>query len=187
MAFSNWKTVRCDELYKDCPIQMYILVFLADPYKFVDFGVLLGMDWLARYQDRINCPKQRIILRGPKGKKVVHKVKVLKCGVRPIMAMEFQKLLGRGYNEFLCNVVDTETSVPSLNDIQGVQDLADLFPEEIPDKSPFKELEFCIVLVLEATLISKALYRMAPAKLKERKARLNELLEKGNRRPSMSP
>jgi len=42
----NGKIVKCNELYKDCPIQMYEHEFLADIYKFelTNFGVILGMD-----------------------------------------------------------------------------------------------------------------------------------------------
>jgi len=59
VALPDGKTVRCDELYKDYPIQVYVLMFLADRYKFklTDFGVILGMDWLVRYQAQINCPE----------------------------------------------------------------------------------------------------------------------------------
>jgi len=46
------KTVKCDELYEDCPIWMYKREFLTGLYKFelTNFGVILGMDWLAKYQ-----------------------------------------------------------------------------------------------------------------------------------------
>jgi len=38
------KTVKCEELYEDCPIQMYELEFLANLYRFklYDFRVILG-------------------------------------------------------------------------------------------------------------------------------------------------
>jgi len=51
MILPDGKTVRCEELYEDCPIRMYEHEFLADIYRFelTDFGVILGMDWLAKY------------------------------------------------------------------------------------------------------------------------------------------
>ncbi|KAL9254895.1 Transposon Ty3-I Gag-Pol polyprotein-like protein [Drosera capensis] len=48
-------------------------------------------------------------------------------------------------------------------------------------------MDFCIELIHGATPISKAPYRMAPAELKELKTQLEELLEKGYIRPSVSP
>jgi len=75
MILPDEKTVKCDELYEDFPIQMYEHEFMADLYKFelTDFSVILGMDWLAKYQAQIDGQKQKITLRGPNGEKVVHK------------------------------------------------------------------------------------------------------------------
>jgi len=52
---------------------------------------------------------------------------------------------------------------------------------------PLREVEFCIDLTPGATPISKAPYRIALAELKELKAQLEELLEKGYIRPSTAP
>ncbi|RVW12566.1 Retrovirus-related Pol polyprotein from transposon 412 [Vitis vinifera] len=52
---------------------------------------------------------------------------------------------------------------------------------------PEREVEFTIDLAPGTTPISKAPYRMAPMKLKELKIQLQELLDKGFIRPSVSP
>ena len=52
---------------------------------------------------------------------------------------------------------------------------------------PDREIEFSIDLLLGSGPISKALYRMAPVELKELKEELQELLDKGFIRPSVSP
>ena len=43
VTLPNRKTLKFDELYKDCPIQMYEHVFLRDLYKFklTNFSVIL--------------------------------------------------------------------------------------------------------------------------------------------------
>ena len=48
----NGKTVSCEELYEGYPVKMYECEFPANLYKFelTDFGIILGMDWLAKYQ-----------------------------------------------------------------------------------------------------------------------------------------
>jgi len=53
------KTLRCEELYEECLIRMYEHEVLANLYRFelTDFGIILGMDWLAIYQAQIDCPK----------------------------------------------------------------------------------------------------------------------------------
>ena len=52
---------------------------------------------------------------------------------------------------------------------------------------PEREVEFAIELERGTAPISKAPYRMAPAELAELKKQLEELLEKGYIRPSVSP
>jgi len=86
----------------------------------------------------------------------------------------------------LCHAVSTEDAKSSLEDIPVVKEFPDVFPDEIPGMRPLR-VEFCIELTLGATPISKALYRMAPAELKELKTQLEELLEKGYIQPSISP
>ncbi|GJR93398.1 putative reverse transcriptase domain-containing protein [Tanacetum coccineum] len=57
----------------------------------------------------------------------------------------------------------------------------------ILDCPPEREVEFTIELNPDAQPISKAPYRMAPVELKELKDQLQELLERGFIRPSVSP
>jgi hypothetical protein len=52
------------------------------------------------------------------------------------------------------------------------------FPEDLFGLPPDREVEFSIDLVPGTAPISKAPYRMAPAKLKELKGQLEELLDK---------
>ncbi|GJX91822.1 retrotransposon protein, putative, ty3-gypsy subclass [Tanacetum coccineum] len=61
-----------------------------------------------------------------------------------------------------------------------------LFPMELPGIPPIRDVEFNIELIPGAEPISKAPYRMAPIELKELKDQLQELLERGFIRPSVS-
>ncbi|GJR48504.1 putative nucleotidyltransferase, ribonuclease H [Tanacetum coccineum] len=56
-----------------------------------------------------------------------------------------------------------------------------------PESTPIRDVEFNIELSPGAEPISKAPYRMAPIELKELKDQLQELLERGFIRPSVSP
>ncbi|GJU40046.1 hypothetical protein Tco_1193003 [Tanacetum coccineum] len=69
----------------------------------------------------------------------------------------------------------------------GHQYFQDVFPEELPGIPPIRDVEFNIELIPGAEPISKAPYRMAPIELKELKDQLQELLERGFIRPSVSP
>jgi len=107
-------------------------------------------------------------------------------GIKLMSVMRACKLLGKGCEGFLCHVVKTEDARPPLEDIPVVKEFPDVFPDEIPDMPPLREVEFCIDLTPGATPISKAPYRMASAELKELKTQLEELLEKGYIQPSTS-
>ena len=60
-------------------------------------------------------------------------------------------------------------------------------PDEFPKMPSNREDEFSIDLVPGTSPISMALYRMALAELKELKFQLQELVDKGFNRPSVSP
>ncbi|KAA0045421.1 pol protein [Cucumis melo var. makuwa] len=68
-----------------------------------------------------------------------------------------------------------------------VKDYSDVFPEELPGLRPHREIEFSIEMEPGTVPIFRAPYRMAPAELKELKVQLQELLDKGFIRPSVSP
>nr|GFD32575.1 putative reverse transcriptase domain-containing protein [Tanacetum cinerariifolium] len=68
-----------------------------------------------------------------------------------------------------------------------VFEFPDVFPDKLPGIPPVHEVEFSIELIPGAEPISKAPYRMDPIELKELKDRLQELLERGFIRQSVSP
>ncbi|KAL8135107.1 hypothetical protein AgCh_009943 [Apium graveolens] len=59
--------------------------------------------------------------------------------------------------------------------------------EDLPGLPPDREIEFSIDLIPGAELVSKAPYRMAPMEMKELAKQLQELLDNGVIRPSISP
>ena len=61
-----------------------------------------------------------------------------------------------------------------------VNEFSDLFPDDLPGIPPSRAVEFVIELKPGTGPISKAPYRMAPAELKELKAQLQDLLDKGS-------
>ncbi|GKU88816.1 hypothetical protein SLEP1_g3034 [Rubroshorea leprosula] len=94
-----------------------------------------------------------------------------------------QKYLVNGCQGFLVSVTDASSVTSRLEDIPVVRE----FPEDLPGLAPDREIEFAIDFVPGTGPVSKAPYRMALAELKELKVQLEELLEKGFIRPSVSP
>ncbi|GJT21331.1 retrotransposon protein, putative, ty3-gypsy subclass [Tanacetum coccineum] len=87
----------------------------------------------------------------------------------------------------LASIKDTSLDGPRLETHPVVQNFPDVFPDELPGLPPEREVEFTIELIPGAQPIFKAPYRMAPVELKELKDQLQELLERGFIRPSVSP
>ena len=59
-----------------------------------------------------------------------------------------------------------------MEQVAIVWEFSDVFPEELETLPPEREIEFGIELLPVATPLSKTLYRMAPAELKELKEQL---------------
>ncbi|TYK29281.1 DNA/RNA polymerases superfamily protein [Cucumis melo var. makuwa] len=59
--------------------------------------------------------------------------------------------------------------------------------DDLSGLPPYKEIEFTTELLLGTTPISQAPYKMAPSELKELEVQLQELVDKGYIRPSVSP
>nr|GEZ19205.1 putative reverse transcriptase domain-containing protein [Tanacetum cinerariifolium] len=104
-----------------------------------------------------------------------------------ISALQARTLLSHGCEGFLATIHDTTLEVPSIHDQPIVSEFLNVFPNELPGIPPVREVEFNIKLFPGSEPISKALYRMAPIELKELKDQLQELLERGFIRPSVSP
>nr|GEW06062.1 hypothetical protein [Tanacetum cinerariifolium] len=104
-----------------------------------------------------------------------------------ISALQARSLLSHGCEGFLATIHETTSKIPCIHDQPIVSEFPDVFPDELPGIPPVREVEFHIKLILGAEPISKAPYRMAPIELKELKDQLQELLERGFIRPSVSP
>ncbi|RVW85873.1 Retrovirus-related Pol polyprotein from transposon 17.6 [Vitis vinifera] len=145
--------------YREMPVDLVLL-------DLQDFDVILGMDWLASYHASVDCFEKRVTFSIP--------------------ALRASSLLKKGCQGFLASVMSNESDL-KLEDIPIVRKYPDVFPEDLPGLPPEREVEFTIDLVPGTGPMSKAPYRMAPVELKELKVQLQELLDKGFIRPSVSP
>ncbi|XP_070016014.1 uncharacterized protein [Nicotiana sylvestris] len=180
--------VVVNRIYRDCPFIIQNLVFPVDLLEmpFRDYDVIVSMDWLHRHHALVDCRLKQATFRTPAySYMVVQGERSLSSNI--ISAVLARKMICQGCDAYLAHIVDTRLGSPSLKDIPTVCDFPDVFPDDLPRLPPEREIEFPIDLVPGTTHISIAPYRMAPTELKELKAQLQELLEKGFIRPSISP
>ena len=148
-----------------------------------DFDVVLGTDWLYRHRTTLDCYKKEVKLHRP------GKLEVKFRGIRRelsssmISALAAQRVLRKGCQGYIAYVVETGKEGTLVDEIPVVRE----FPDDIAGLPPEREVEFTIDLIPGTEPISIPPYWMALTKLRELKARLEELLSKGFIRPSISP
>ncbi|KAL0543847.1 hypothetical protein IC582_018952 [Cucumis melo] len=177
------------EKVKACQIEIagHVIEVTLIVLDMLDFDVILGMDWLAVNHASIDCSRKEVTFNPPSMASFKFKGGGSKSLPQVISAIRASKLLSQGTWGILASVVDTREADVSLSSEPVVRDYPDVFPEELPGLPPHREVEFAIELEPGTVPISRAPYRMAPAELKELKVQLQELLDKGFIRPSVSP
>ncbi|KAL8148045.1 hypothetical protein AgCh_005401 [Apium graveolens] len=122
-------------------------------------GTISGMDWLEKHRAVIDCESR-----------------VVKLNLDDRLVVEYHG----------SKPIDMDMAEPQLKDVPVVREFSDVFPDDLAGLPPQREVEFSIELVPGSEPIFKAPYRMAPAELKELKEKLQELLDKGVIRSSVS-
>ncbi|XP_073057258.1 uncharacterized protein [Primulina eburnea] len=170
-------------LHFDDSIMITNLIVLPMHY----FDCIIGMDTLSSYRATVDCFHGVVRFRSYYGSKWNFYGRGSQAKIPLVSAMEMFRLLSLGNEGYMVYAVDATKKEPKLSDIPVAKGFPDVFPEEIPGFPQQREIDFSIDLMPGTAPISRAPYRMAPAELKELKEQLQDLLEKGYIRPSMSP
>ncbi|KAK5836211.1 hypothetical protein PVK06_011971 [Gossypium arboreum] len=181
--------VLVNKVCKKSPLVFRGSCFPADLMllPFDEFDVILGLDWLTMHDAVVNCKSKTIDLRCANNEIVRVESTDLNGLPAVISAMLAQKYVRKGCEAYLAYMLDDKESEKKPESVPVVCEYPDVFPEELPGLPPVREIEFGIELVPGTTPISIAPYRMAPTELKELKAQLQELVDRGFARPSFSP
>ncbi|GJV31594.1 putative reverse transcriptase domain-containing protein [Tanacetum coccineum] len=134
------------------------------PVELGSFDVIIGMDWLANHHAVIVCDEKIVWI--PYGDEV---------------------LIVQGDRSVTKKEIEDKLEEKRLEDVSTVRDLPEVYPEDLPGLPPTQQVEFQIDLVLCATPVARAPYRLAPTELQELSTQLQELSSKGFIRPSSSP
>jgi hypothetical protein len=153
-----------------CPqtkIEIRGLSFLVELIILESSGidVILGIDYLTKYDGVISCAKRKATLTSLQGERI--EVNVSMPATAEAMVDQLEE--------------------KSLEHIRMVCEYLDIFLEELPGMPPDRDIEFSIELLPGTVPISKRAYRMDVKDLIELKKQIEELLEKGFIRPSSSP
>jgi hypothetical protein len=127
--------------------------------------IILGMDWLRKYDRVMFCAKSAMRLTKEDG-----------------TIVEFNAAIQAEQVSLLNKVQGT-----SLNEIRIAQEYPDVFAEDLPGMPPDRDIEFIIELLPRTPPISKRPYRMPVNELVELKKQIAKLQSKGFIRPISSP
>ena len=154
--------------------------------KMGKFQGILGMDWLSRNQADINCSQGIISFLSDDGQKVEVKGRSGKNPLRVVKSSKIIKGFKKGLPIYVLKL-NKPDQVEGGSDPEWLSEYQDIFPEELVDLPPERELVHEIELIPGAQPIARAPYKMSPSEALELKNQLTQLLEQGFIQPSVSP
>ncbi|GJY73279.1 putative reverse transcriptase domain-containing protein [Tanacetum coccineum] len=196
VELADGRIIGLNAIIRGCTLNFLNHPFNIDlmPVELGSLDVIIGMDWLAKYQAVIVCAKK--IVRIPWGNETLivrgdgsdrgneTRLNIISC-------TKMQKYMLKGCHVFLAHVTTKETEDKSekkrLEDVPIVQNFPEVFPEDLSGLPPTRQVEFQIDLIPGVAPVARAPYRLAPSEMKELSDQLQELSEKGFIRPSSSP
>ncbi|GKE43287.1 putative reverse transcriptase domain-containing protein [Tanacetum coccineum] len=164
------------------------------PVELGSFDVIIGMDWLAKYQAIIVYAEKIICIPWGNETLIVHgdgSNRGNKTRLNIISCTKTQKYMLKGCPVFLAHVTTKENEDKSekkrLEDVPIVQDFPEVFLVDLPGIPLTRQVEFQIYLIPGAAPVARAPYQLAPFEMKELSDQLKELSDKGFIRPNSSP
>ncbi|GJY95420.1 putative reverse transcriptase domain-containing protein [Tanacetum coccineum] len=132
------------------------------PLEISSFDVIIGMDWLAKYNGSVDTFVMRFVVRIPYGNEVL----IIRCD---------------NYDSGITSKkADDKSEEKRLEDVPiPYVNFQKFFPEELLDlPPPARQAEFQIDLVPGAAPVARAPYRLAPAEMQELPTQLQELSDR---------
>nr|GEW57629.1 putative reverse transcriptase domain-containing protein [Tanacetum cinerariifolium] len=183
------KIIGINTIIRGCTLNLLNHPFNIDlmPIELGSFDVIIGMDWLAKYNVVIVCDEKLVRIPFENETLIVHgdrsnqgnetRLNIISC-------TKTKKYMLKGCHVFLAHVTTKKTEDKSkgkrLEDVPIIQDCPEVFSEGLPGLSPTRQVEFHIDLIPGAAPVVRAPYRLAPSKMKKLPDQLPELLKKAS-------
>ena len=156
------------------------------------YEVILGMAWLKEVDAWIACKEGAVHGKLQNGKSFSIRGKRSLPSVPTLSHLQMKRCARKGHEVFLVHLMEVENETKDNEfDPNGVKifldDFKDVFPEELNELPPMREVDHAIELVADAAPVAKPPYRHSLAQSVELENQLNDLLNKGYIRPSKSP
>ncbi|XP_062073030.1 uncharacterized protein LOC133777449 [Humulus lupulus] len=133
--------------------ELYVDLIMLEMH---DYEVILGMDWLSKYNVTIDCRKKTVIFKPSKEVEFMFIGTTSKSCIPLIFVMKARRLLESGCMSYLASVVDSyKEQNLKPEDVLVVRDFLEVFPEDLPRLPSDREIEFVIELLPVADVLSR--------------------------------
>ncbi|GJW32760.1 putative reverse transcriptase domain-containing protein [Tanacetum coccineum] len=196
IELADGRISETDVILRGCTLGLLGHPFDIDlmPVELGSFNVIVGMDWLAKYNAVIIYDEK--IIRIPYGDDVLV-IEGDGCNggsnskLSIISFSKTQKYIQKGCQVYLAQVTakksDNKSKEKRLEDVPIVRDFPEVFPEDLHGLPLTRQVEFQIDLVPGAAPVARSSYHLASSEMQELSTQLQELSDKGFIRPSSSP
>ncbi|GKA92190.1 putative reverse transcriptase domain-containing protein [Tanacetum coccineum] len=192
VELADGRIIGLNAIIRGCTLNFLNHPFNIDlmPVELGSFDVIIGMDWLAKYQAVIVCAEK--IVRIPWGNETLivygdRSDRGNETRLNIISCTKTQKYMLKGCPIFLAHVTTKETEDKSekkrLEDVPIVRNFPEVFPEDLSGLPLTQQVEFQIDLIPGAILVARAPYQLTLSEIKELSDQLQELSDKGFIRP----
>ena len=138
--------------------------------------MLLGMDWLYLHRTKVNCHDNIIECLDDNGEQIFLQGKKKSTSIRMVTTIQDKCSRRKGCVLFAVHISREKgkkvDDADVLNRFPVLQQFQDVFPTDISELPPHREVEFSILLVLGETQTSKTPYSMSALELVELKLQL---------------
>ncbi|GJZ30534.1 hypothetical protein Tco_0575581 [Tanacetum coccineum] len=155
------------------------------PVELSSFEVIIGMDWLSKYDDVIIYDEK--IIRILFGNEILTIQSDRNYGesnsrLNIILCNKTQKYIQKGCHAFLTQVTKKKAEDKSkekrLEEVPIVRDFPKVFPEDLPRLPLTQQVEYQIDLVPSVTPVARSPYRLASSKCKSSRTNYKNFLTK---------
>nr|GEU94026.1 hypothetical protein [Tanacetum cinerariifolium] len=128
------KVMVVSNVYRDVEIEIDDSIFRIDliPIMLGVFDIVIGMDWLDKYNANILCSQKLVRVINLQDCEIIIYCDKRKGEYKLCSVMKARRYLSRGCHAFMTLVIDTSFEKKSVEDVLVVNEFFEVFPEDLP-------------------------------------------------------
>ncbi|KAI3700519.1 hypothetical protein L2E82_45150 [Cichorium intybus] len=150
-AMADGRYVWVSEHIQGCGLKIYETIFsiYSKSMTTKEFGVIVGIEWLATNHANMDCENNNIVVIAPDGTRIKIHGERQHLRMPVISFAKARSSVSKGGASYLAYVAFAKPSKVVVDDIAVVKEFLDVFPEELLGLPPDCQIEYVIDLVQE--------------------------------------